>query len=74
MNSRVCLVIAGLGLSLLIGSPSFAGEAIYDRDGNLKYRIDGNKVYDRNWGLKYRRDGDRIYDRDWNLKGRIRRR
>jgi len=59
LNSRVCLVIAGLGLSLLISSPSFAGEAIYDRDGNLKYRID---------------DNGRIYDRDWNLKGRIRRR
>ncbi len=59
LNSRVCLAIAVLGLSFLVGSLSFAGEAIYDRDGNLKYRID---------------DNGRIYDRDWNLKGRILRR
>ena len=28
------------------------------------------KVYDKNWNLKDRIDGDRIYDKNWNLKGR----
>ena len=47
--------IACLSLSL----PAGAGEkAIYDRDYNLKYRID---------------DSGRIYDRNWNRKGRIER-
>jgi len=57
---------------------------VYDRDWNLKYRIEDGRIYDRdwetkgriqedgvydeNWRLKYRIEGDRVYDRDWNLK------
>jgi len=72
LNSRVCLAIAGLGLSLLIGFSSFAGEAIYDRDGNLKYRIDDNgRIYDRDWNRKGRVEGSKVYDEKQNFKYHI---
>ena len=72
LNSRVCLAVVSLGLSLFVGSPSFAGEAIYDRDGNLKYRIEDNgRIYDKNWNRKGRVEGSRVYDEKQNLKYRI---
>jgi hypothetical protein len=72
LNGRIFLAIAGLGLSFLIGSPSFAGEAIYDKDGNLKYRIEDNgRICDRNWNRKGRVEGNKVYDEKQNLKYRI---
>jgi hypothetical protein len=41
---------------------------IYDRNWNLRGRIQEGKVYDRNWNVKGRIEGDRIYDTNWNLK------
>lgn len=44
---------------------------VYNRDWNLIYRIEKDRIYDSNWNLKYRISDDRIYDSNWNLKGRI---
>ena len=41
---------------------------VYDKDWNLQYRIENNKIYDKNWNLKYHIQEDKIYDRDWNLR------
>jgi len=61
--------IACLSLSL----PAGAGETvIYDRDYNLKYRIDENgRIYDRDWNRKGRIEKDKVYDENYNLRYRI---
>jgi hypothetical protein len=63
------LIIADSLFILLI--PSFLsseGIKIYDKNWNIKGRIQDNKTYDRNWQLLYRIKDYRLYDRNWNLK------
>jgi len=61
--------LAGLSLSLPVGAGE---ELIYDRDYNLKYRIDGSgRVYDTDWNRKGRVEKDKVYDENYNLKYRI---
>ena len=61
--------IAGLSLSRPVGA---GDELIYDRDYNLKYRIDGSgRVYDTDGNRKGRVEKDKVYDESYNLKYRI---
>ena len=61
--------IAGLSLSLPVGAGE---ELIYDRDYNLKYRVDENgRVYDRDWNRKGKIEKDTVYDENYNIKYRI---
>ena len=61
--------IAGLSLSRPVGAGE---ELIYDRDYNLKYRIDGSgRVYDTDGNRKGRVEKDKVYDENYNLKYRI---
>jgi len=46
------------------------GDRVYDKDWNLRYRIKDDKIYDKDWNLKYRTEGDKIYDKNWNLRYR----
>jgi|GEM_PF-1957494 len=73
MRTRILLsvvVIVSLAFSVFSGSTCSGETRVYDRDRNLKYRVDeSGRIYDKNWNLKGRQDGDRLYDRNWNRKG-----
>ena len=60
---------------MLIGSFSFITAAedtkVYDKNYNVKYRVEGDRIYDKDWNLRYRIKDDKIYDKDWNLQYRI---
>lgn len=66
------LIICSIG-SLSLSLPAGAGEElIYDRDYNLKYRVDENgRVYDRDWNRKGKIEKDTVYDENYNVKYRI---
>jgi hypothetical protein len=54
---------------------SIAEDKVYDKDYNLKYRIERGpretKIYDKDYNLKYRIESDgKVYDKDWNLRYR----
>lgn len=68
----IALIAAPFAL-LLFCLPAAAGEkVIYDRDYNLRYRIDDSgRIYDRNYNRKGTIKDGKVYDRDCSLKYRI---
>jgi hypothetical protein len=58
-------------LALLLPLVASAEELVFDKNWDLKYRIEDGRIDDKNWQLKgYLQDG-KIYDNQWQLKGRI---
>ena len=66
------LVLFVFVVGIFIPSPLCADTKVYDKDWNLKERIDDSgRIYDKNYNLKGKIQDDKVYDKDWNLKGRI---
>ena len=66
------LFISILLAGTLVSLPVFGETKFYDRDWNLKYRMDDRgRIYDTDYNLKGRMQGDKVYDKDYNLKYRI---
>lgn len=71
---RISIALAAAPFALLLFClPAAAGEkVIYDRDYNLRYRIDDSgRIYDRNYNRKGTIKDGKVYDRDCNLKYRV---
>ncbi len=66
------LIISAIAL-LLPGPPAAAGEkVIYDRNYDLRYRIDDSgRIYDKDHNRKGRIKDGKVYDENYNLKYRI---
>lgn len=71
-DGPVTIIAVVVLLLLAMVTAVFAQDTkIYDRNWNLKYRVQGDKVYDRNWNLQYRVKNGKVYDRNWSLKYRV---
>ena len=66
------LFISILLAGTLVSLPVFGETKFYDRDWNLKYRMDDRgRIYDTDYNHKGRKQGDKVYDKDYNLKYHI---
>ncbi len=59
-------------LSCIFISSLYAETRIYDKNYNMKERIDDKgRIYDKNYNLKGRIQDNKVYDKNYNLEGRI---
>jgi hypothetical protein len=68
IQSFLIVVLCGLVWLTIILALAFAGEVtIYDKDWQVKERIQDGTIYDRDWRLKGHIEDGKVYDRNWNL-------
>ena len=69
IQSFLIVVLCGFVWLTIILSVALAEEVtIYDKDWQVKERIQDGTIYDRDWRVKGHIEEGRVYDKNWNLQ------
>jgi alpha-N-acetylglucosamine transferase len=72
IQAFLTVVLCGfVWLTIILGLALAEEVTIYDKNWQVKERIQDGTIYDRDWTVKGHIDDGKVYDRNWNLEKRI---